>query len=98
MRIPLPKMMRHYRTREFERGLAPPMAKGGLAVWRFLATRPRLYRFVTGMAARVLGTLGRRAGRFKSLPLAGGWTGVRDMPAPEGRSFHALWAERRAGR
>ncbi len=74
------------------------MAKAGLAVWAFLATRPALYRFVTGTAARVLGALGRRAGRLRSLPLAGGWTSVRDMPAPEGRSFHALWAERRAGR
>jgi L-lactate dehydrogenase complex protein LldF len=26
--------------------------------------------------------------------MAAGWTGVRDMPAPEGRSFHSLWAER----
>jgi len=29
-----------------------------------------------------------------SLPLAGDWTRARDMPAPEGRSFHALWAKR----
>jgi len=26
--------------------------------------------------------------------LANGWTAVRDMPAPEGRSFHSRWAER----
>jgi L-lactate dehydrogenase complex protein LldF len=29
------------------------------------------------------------------LPLASGWTDMRDMPAPQGKSFMALWAERR---
>jgi L-lactate dehydrogenase complex protein LldF len=37
---------------------------------------------------------GGRRGRFRFLPLAGGWTASRDMPAPEGRSFQSLWAER----
>ena len=31
-----------------------------------------------------------------ALPLADGWTSVRDMPVPGGRSFHSLWAERRS--
>ena len=44
----------------------------------------------------VLGMLGRRKGKFRSLPLAGGWTDWRDMPAPEGKTFHQLWAERQA--
>ena len=34
--------------------------------------------------SRLLGRLGRRAGRFRRLPLAGGWTGSRDLPAPQG--------------
>ena len=46
----------------------------------------------------VLGAMGRRKGRFRSLPLAGGWTDWRDMPAPEGKTFHQLWAERQAAR
>ena len=99
VRIPLPKMMRHWREREFERHLQPAAARYGLKLWAFLAARPRLYRFATGAAARTLGLLGRRRGHFRSLPLAGGWTGARDMPAPEGRTFHQLWAERQqAGR
>ena len=32
----------------------------------------------------VLGALGRRSGRFRRLPLAGGWTAARDLAAPQG--------------
>ncbi|HTS93469.1 MAG TPA: LutB/LldF family L-lactate oxidation iron-sulfur protein [Stellaceae bacterium] len=95
MKIPLPKMMRHWREREFEKKLSPPAYRMGLSVWAFFARRPALYHALSGMAARVLGWAGKRRGRFRTLPLAGGWTSVRDMPAPEGRSFQSLWAERR---
>ncbi len=36
--------------------------------------------------------MGRRRGRFTSLPMAGGWTGGRDLPAPEGETFFARYA------
>jgi L-lactate dehydrogenase complex protein LldF len=98
MRIPLPKMMRHWREREFERHLSPPSVRAGLAVWAFFARRPRLYHFVTGLQARLLGRLGRAAGRFDALPFARGWTRHRDFPAPEGRTFQQLWAQRQGGR
>jgi L-lactate dehydrogenase complex protein LldF len=95
MKIPLPKMMRHWREREFERELSPAVFRYGLKFWAFVAARPALYRLMTGLAARFLGAIGRRRGRFRSLPLAQGWTAGRDMPAPEGRTFMALWAARR---
>ena len=94
MKIPLPKMMRHWREREFERKLSPATYRYGLAVWAFFAARPTLYRWAAGIAARFLGFAGKPRGRFRSLPLASGWTQGRDMPAPEGRSFMSLWAER----
>jgi len=95
MRIPLPQMMRHWREKEFERHLGATRYRWGLALWSFMARRPRLYRLASGLWARVLGLAGRRRGAFRRLPLAAGWTAHRDMPAPEGRSFHALWAARR---
>jgi L-lactate dehydrogenase complex protein LldF len=98
MKIPLPRMMRHWREREYERHLSPARARWGLAVWAFLVTRPALYRPLAEIAARLLGWFGGARGRFRTLPLAGGWTDGRDMPAPQGRSFHALWAERHRGR
>jgi L-lactate dehydrogenase complex protein LldF len=95
VRIPLPKMMRHWREREFERHLSPAAFRRGLGAWAWVARRPRLYHLLTTIAARTLNLLGGRRGRLATLPLAGGWTRFRDLPAPEGRTFHALWAERR---
>ena len=52
------------------------------------------YRLATRLAGGVLGLAGRRRGRFRRLPLASGWTGTRDLPAPEGGTFMAQWASR----
>jgi L-lactate dehydrogenase complex protein LldF len=93
VKIPLPKMLRHWREREFAEKLAPQVWRTGLSLWSWVALRPALYHTLTEIASRTLGWIGGSRGRFRSLPLATGWTGVRDMPAPEGRSFHSLWAE-----
>jgi L-lactate dehydrogenase complex protein LldF len=99
VKIPLPSLMRHWREREFERHLSPATVRRGLRVWGWFARRPRLYRLVTRLAAATLGSLGRRRGRFASLPLAGSWTEGRDLPAPEGDTFFSRYAsEQRAGR
>ena len=94
MKIPLPKMMRHWREREFERHLSPATYRYGLGIWAFFAKRPRLYQRATSVAMRMLGNLGWRKGRFRFLPLAGGWTKYRDLPAPEGKTFQEMWSER----
>jgi L-lactate dehydrogenase complex protein LldF len=91
MRIPLPKMMRHWREREFEKRLTPGAQRAGLGLWSWFARRPRLYRLATRAAARALRAMGGRKGRLGSLPLAGGWTATRDFPAPQGRSFMDQW-------
>ena len=95
MRIPLPGLMRRWREQEYEQKLTPPAQRRGLALWAWLARRPALYRMATGVAARVLARAGRRRGAFSRLPLAGGWTDARDMPAPEGATFQAQWKGRR---
>ena len=95
MKIPLPKMMRHYREREFERKLGSGAMRRGLKAWAFFAKRPALYHRATRIAMRVLGRLGRRAGSFYNLPLAGGWTATREFPAPQGKTFQQQWRERR---
>ena len=95
MRIPLPKLLRHWRVKEFEQHLTPGAMRWGIALWAWLAKRPRLYRNATSLAARVLTNLGHGAGRLSSLPLAGDWTKYRDLPAPQGRTFQQQWKERK---
>jgi L-lactate dehydrogenase complex protein LldF len=92
VKIPLPKMMRHWREREFERHLSPASSRTNLALWAWVARRPGLYRVLTHMAARLLKLIGGDKGRIASLPFAGGWTKTRDLPAPEGETFFARYA------
>ncbi|WP_243373119.1 LutB/LldF family L-lactate oxidation iron-sulfur protein [Microvirga solisilvae] len=98
VRIPLPKLMRHWREREFERHLTPASVRSGLGLWGFFAKRPALYRFATRAAMATLGFMGRQRGRFRWLPLAKGWTAYRDFPAPQGETFQARWQRERKGR
>ena len=95
MRIPIPSMLRHWREKEFERHLQPTAIRWGLGVWAWVAQRPKLYRMATALAARVLANQAHGKGRLAKLPLAEGWTQNRDFPAPQGKTFHQLWKERR---
>jgi L-lactate dehydrogenase complex protein LldF len=91
MRIPLPKMMRSWREREFEKNLQPGAARVGLGLWAALAKNPMVYRLAIRGARMGMGLFMRR-GKAKSLPLASGWTDSRDFPAPEpGGSFMDRW-------
>jgi len=100
MRIPLPRMLRTLRQRQFEQKMNSPMARNGIKAWAFLARRPWLYRMLTRPVIAALARLGRARGRFRYLPLGGGWTKLRDFPAPEGGTFVAQWhkARHRDGR
>jgi L-lactate dehydrogenase complex protein LldF len=92
MRIPLPRMLRKLREDAFAARQAPKPLRYGLAAWAWLAQRPALYHPLMRVGVVMMGLLGRRHGRFRSLPLADGWTGARDLPAPSGRTFQHLWS------
>ncbi len=95
MRIPLPRMLRHWREKEFEQHLNPATQRFGIKAWAFFAKRPGLYQLVTRISAAVLRRMAGRKGRLGSLPLAGGWTRHRELPAPEGKTFQQLWRQGR---
>jgi L-lactate dehydrogenase complex protein LldF len=94
--IPLPRLLRRWRDREFSGRLAPPGQRRGLLAWRVLNRHPRLYGLALKLFAAALkyrsapDDHGRRW--IGSLPLLGaGWTQCRDLPAPGGRTFQAEW-------
>jgi L-lactate dehydrogenase complex protein LldF len=87
VRIPLPKLMRHWREKEFEKHLSPTAVRWGIGGWAFFAKRPMLYRWLSRSSNLFLRLMAGKKGRIKKLPLAGGWTDWRDMPAPNGKTF-----------
>lgn len=94
VKIPLPKIMRYWRAREYAEGLAPKTMTLGLGAWAFFAKHPALYRVAARLVARALRLISTR-GRVHALPLMRNWFAVRDFPAPEGHTFQSLWAKRR---
>jgi L-lactate dehydrogenase complex protein LldF len=95
VKIPLPKIMRYWRAREYASGLAPKSTVFGLSFWAFAARHPRLYRLAARVGARLLKWRAGRSGNVRALPLARGWFAVRDLPAPQGQTFHDLWCKRK---
>jgi L-lactate dehydrogenase complex protein LldF len=91
MGIPLPDLLRRLRARQHAERRPPTVQRTGLALWAFAARRPRLYRLLTGFAMPLLAHLAGSKGRLRHLPLAGGWTRHRDLPAPQGQTFMAQW-------
>jgi L-lactate dehydrogenase complex protein LldF len=97
MQIPLPKLMRRHREAEFAQRITSPRYRAGLKAWAWLAKRPRLYHLGARLGIPALRLFAFGRGSFAWLPLAGSWTRHREFPAPEGRTFQQLWAERQSG-
>ncbi|MDO6459751.1 LutB/LldF family L-lactate oxidation iron-sulfur protein [Granulosicoccaceae sp. 1_MG-2023] len=97
MSIPLPDLLREHRRKHWQRGLPSRGERLATKLWAFTAQRPRLYRAGSALAVRLMALLGRR-GRLRRLPLAGGWTGSRDLPAPATRTFMQAWQKTKGER
>ena len=96
MEIPLPDMMRAWRERDYARGNPPRFERLMLKLWAFAAKRPRLYHALARTMARYLARRGGAGGRLSRLPLMQAWTSVRDLPAPQGKTFQQLYARAQA--
>ena len=92
MRIPLPKLLRHHREQEFSRQLGSTRSRLSLSIWAFFAKRPKLYGVVAAISTHLLYIAGGKRGHIKRLLFASSWTGGRDIPASQGRTFQSLWA------
>ena len=95
VRIPIPKMLRYWRDREFERRMTPRAVRYGLGWWTRLNASLHIYRYLLGIAARLLRVLSSR-GWITRLPGPGhAWTRYRDMPTPAGQTFQQQWRRTR---
>ena len=95
VKIPLPDLMRKLRERQVERNLRPWPERLALRLWAWAAARPAVYALLAKAGARLGRIAGGRDGLIRRLPGAGGWTAQRDLPAPSGRTFRELYAQRR---
>ncbi len=94
VKIPLPGLLREIRRQQFETGLTPWPIRTALQAWAWVAKRPALYHRLMRIGIPVLSLLGRKQGVLHALPLAGGWTHTRDLPAPQGGTFQQAWKAR----
>jgi len=95
VRIPLPDLLRKHREAQVKDDLRPWAERLGLQCWTWLASHPSLYAWATRIGVRVMKWMGGYEGRIHKLPLVGGWSDGRDMPAPAGKTFRELYAQRR---
>jgi L-lactate dehydrogenase complex protein LldF len=95
VKIPLPGLLREIRRLQFATGVTPAPVRLALRAWAWVAQRAPLYHALARFVIPLLSRLGRRTGSIGWLPLAGGWTATRDLPAPQGGTFQQAWKKRR---
>ncbi|QEL65793.1 L-lactate dehydrogenase complex protein LldF [Oryzomicrobium terrae] len=101
VKIPLPELLRKLREKQVQTGVGTATAKAerrALKLWGFAARHPRLYAFGTRIATRYLKWLAGGKDRIQTLSMVPEWTKGRDFPAPEGKTFRELYAQRAARR
>ena len=96
VKIPLPDLMRHLREKQIEQNLRPFGERLSIKIWRYVALRPGLYALATKLATRFGKLLGGSQGVIHRLPRLDGWTKGRDMPAPSGKTFRELYAQKKS--
>jgi L-lactate dehydrogenase complex protein LldF len=91
VKIPLPKLLRLLRVRQFKKNLGSKTSRLALNLWGSIASHPKIYHLLTDTAIRLLNLLGAKKGKYKYLPFASGWFISRDFPSPQGQTFHQQW-------
>jgi L-lactate dehydrogenase complex protein LldF len=92
MRIPLPKLMRAWREREFRQPMGPSLPKWAVRGWALAARNPLLYHFGARIASKMLRRRGGALRRTARFPFAEAWTAYRDLPTPEQATFQSQWS------
>ncbi len=94
VKIPLPELLRKLREKQVERGLRPQGERRAFKFWARLAASPTLYALAAWFGVRYLKQLAGGRKTITSFSLVPEWMLGRDFPAPEGKTFRELYAER----
>ncbi|MFN6961607.1 MAG: LutB/LldF family L-lactate oxidation iron-sulfur protein [Rhodocyclaceae bacterium] len=94
--IPLAELLRKLREKQVERHLRPWNERIALRLWAWVASRPALYGLGTRLAVRYLMWLADGKASIPVLGIASEWSKGRNFPAPEGKTFRELYAQRRS--
>ncbi len=94
VKIPLTRIMRHWRNEAFARAIPSAQFASGLKLWAKAARSPTAYRKLAAMASAAL-RLRARGKWIVSFPVLGGWFKARDLPKPARMSFQSQWRKRR---
>jgi L-lactate dehydrogenase complex protein LldF len=93
VRIDIPTLLVHLRTRTAEDHRLPTPEAIGMAAAAWMMAGPGRFRF--GSRLLRLGRLLSRRGSIRRLPPPlSGWTQARDAPAPAPQSFRDWWRSR----
>ena len=68
--IPLPHLLREHRFQIHERRINSSQSRLLLALWAFVAQRPKLYRFLTGIGVGILSRIAGKSKKFTRLSFA----------------------------
>lgn len=98
VKIPLTRIMRHWRNLAFENGIPRSGLSFGLKLWAAAARFPALYRAGAAIAARLLRASAGKSPWLKSAPVLTGWFVARDLAKPAVRTFQAQWRKHRIGK
>lgn len=92
VRIPLPKILRHWRARDFSGKTMPFRQRFALRCHGWFARHPRLYRPLIGIAFGMLRVLSGNKGWSPGAPFATNWTSSRDLPTPQHHIYDYKWS------
>ena len=96
--IPLPRMLRSLRARQHDARLLSTTTRLSLALWGRLVRWPWGYRIGAEFGVFAMRVIARKRGRIPAMPLAGGWTRSRDLPAPERGTFMRQYRRNAGGK
>jgi L-lactate dehydrogenase complex protein LldF len=98
VRIDIPRMLLELRDEGHRAGKTPLWLRIGLPAYRFIATRPALFKIAVTLSRTASRLFASRGWLSRLPPPLNGWTAHRDFPAFASQSFSEQWREKHVNR